>query len=80
MCIRDSPESITYTPTRKGYKLEGWYTDSSLTNKVVDGNENYTPTEDITLYATWIVDEEQTKNLSYTVEYYKAVSYTHLTI
>ena len=32
------------------YKLLGWYTDSSFTNKV---DETFVPTEDTTLYAKW---------------------------
>jgi uncharacterized repeat protein (TIGR02543 family) len=63
-------ENITYVPTRYGYTFGGWYTESECTNSVTGTNGVYKPTENITLYAKWEVDEEQTKTLSYTVEFY----------
>jgi len=42
-------------PTKSGSTFEGWYTESSLTNKVSSGT--YRPTADITLYAKWTEDK-----------------------
>ena len=43
------------TPTRIGYKFEGWYLDDgTFNNKVENG---YTVTEDITLYAKWTANK-----------------------
>ena len=55
--------------TRTGYTFEGWYSDSSYTNKVTTISK--TEVGDKTLYAKWEKDGSQTKKLSYTVEYYK---------
>lgn len=38
------------TPTRAGYKFNGWATSSDATS---GSTGSYTPTKDITLYATW---------------------------
>ncbi len=38
------------TPTRNGYRFEGWATDSAATSGVTG---EYTPTGDVTLYAVW---------------------------
>ena len=61
--------SVTYAPSRNGHIFAGWYSEADCKNKVSDGT--YTPTKNITLYAHWEIDESQTKELSYTVEYYK---------
>ena len=51
--------SVNYTPERTGYTFEGWYKDSACTEQVTTAeNTEYTPKEDITLYAKW------TKNLT----------------
>ena len=44
-------------PVRTGYKFDGWYSNSSLTNKVGNGGANYVPNGNITLYAKWIKRE-----------------------
>lgn len=41
------------TPTKTGYIFRGWYSDSTFKTKVGNGGENYTPTENVTLYAKW---------------------------
>ncbi|MBO5409295.1 MAG: InlB B-repeat-containing protein, partial [Clostridia bacterium] len=56
-----SPASATYegtaltlpTPTRTGYKFNGWYTAASGGTRAGGAGENYIPTADITLYAQW---------------------------
>ena len=63
--------SNTNKPTRYGYLFAGWYEDENATGARLDSNGEYTPTADITLYAKWIIDGENTKTLTYTVEYYK---------
>lgn len=46
--------SITLpTPSRIGYTFEGWYKESSLTNKAGDAGASYTATATTTLYAKW---------------------------
>ncbi|MDP3387004.1 MAG: InlB B-repeat-containing protein [Eubacteriales bacterium] len=40
--------------TRTGYTLEGWYTNSGLTNKVAFP---YTVTDDVTFYAKWTINQ-----------------------
>lgn len=42
--------NITYTPKKYGYDFEGWYTESTLDNKITS---TYTVTSDVTLYANW---------------------------
>lgn len=42
--------NISYAPKKYGYDFEGWYTESTLDNKISD---SYTVTEDVTLYANW---------------------------
>ena len=42
--------NITYTPKKYGYDFEGWYTESTLDNKI---SISYTVTDDVTLYANW---------------------------
>ena len=54
--------SVRYTPTRTGYVFEGWYEEADCINKVSDGD--YTPIEDVTLYAKWEVYDYR-----YTVNY-----------
>ena len=41
-------------PKIEGYTLEGWYSDSTLSIKVGNGGEKYTPMESMTLYAKWV--------------------------
>ena len=56
-----SPASATYqgtaltlpTPTRTGYKFNGWYTAASGGTKVGDAGATYVPSANITLYAQW---------------------------
>ena len=55
-------------PTREGYEFQGWYTDEDTTEAY---NFNTAVTQNITLYAKWEKDHYATKELSYTVEYYK---------
>ena len=64
------------TPVKDGYQFEGWYlkdaeTVVTTTQKYSDlaGNDDTVTT--VTLVAKWTADAEQTKELSYTVEYYK---------
>jgi uncharacterized repeat protein (TIGR02543 family) len=45
-------DDITYTPTREGYALDGWYRDINLTTPMTFTTM---PAEDITLYAKWDV-------------------------
>ncbi len=40
-------------PTKEGFRLEGWYKDAALTQKVTFP---YTPSASITLYAKWVPD------------------------
>lgn len=51
------------TPVREGYKFEGWYTDSKLTNKF---DESTAITKTYTLYAKWTkiedADEKETQD------------------
>lgn len=42
--------NISYAPKKYGYDFEGWYTESTLDNKISD---SYTVTDDVTLYANW---------------------------
>lgn len=42
------------TPTRNGYKFDGWYTKDNI--YVGKNGENYTPESTITLYAHWTID------------------------
>lgn len=41
------------TPTQTGYDFKGWYDAASDGDKIADGGEDYTPSEDIVLYAQW---------------------------
>ena len=41
------------TPTRTGYTFGGWYSDSTLKTSAGAAGANYTPTNDVTLYAKW---------------------------
>jgi len=41
------------SPTRDGYKFEGWYDAISGGNKIGNGGASYTPTKATTLYAHW---------------------------
>ena len=41
------------TPTRTGYKFNGWYTATSGGTKIGDAGASYTPSANITLYAQW---------------------------
>lgn len=45
------------TPSWTGYTFGGWYSDSSLTNKVGDGGYSYTPSGNTSLYAKWVSNE-----------------------
>lgn len=45
------------TPAKTGYTFGGWYSDSGLNTSVGDGGASYTPSEDITIYAKWIVNK-----------------------
>lgn len=52
--IVEEGESITLpTLVEPGYEFGGWYSDYELTSPVGDGGANYTPTDNITLYAKW---------------------------
>ena len=42
--------NISYAPKKYGYDFEGWYTESTLDNKI---SNSYTVTDDVTLYANW---------------------------
>ena len=48
---------------KDGYILEGWYTDSEFKNKFVEGTKM--GTQDVTLYANWILDT----SAKYTVKF-----------
>lgn len=41
------------TPTRDGYRFNGWYTAASGGTKVGDANASYYPTGNVKLYAQW---------------------------
>lgn len=41
------------TPTRTGYKFNGWYTAANGGTKIGDAGASYKPTSSITLYAQW---------------------------
>ena len=56
-------------PKREGYEFQGWYTGEDATASVYDFDTAVT--QDITLYAKWEKDDNATKELKYTVEYYK---------
>ena len=43
----------TRNPSKTGYTFNGWYSNTTLTTKVVDGNASYTPTTSIKLYGKW---------------------------
>ena len=73
-------------PTKTGHTFVGWYTEASDGNQILTSDNIGTGTEvsgymntakqwvmveDKILYAHWEIDESQTKELSYTVEYYK---------
>ena len=57
-------------PKKPGYTFDGWFTAATGGSKVTSKStvEN---AEDHTLYAQWSEDTTATKELSYTVEYYK---------
>ena len=42
--------NVSYVPKKYGYDFEGWYTESTLNNKI---SNSYTVTDDVTLYANW---------------------------
>ena len=63
-------ESGAFGFTKEGYSFAGWYGDKAGTGKDRQG-EKITLDRGITFYAQWEKDETQTKDLSYTVEYYK---------
>ena len=66
----DAGETLTYpTATRTGYILEGWYTDSTLTNKYSFSGEI---TESFTLYAKWLPNSN---NYNKTSSYNSSSSY-----
>lgn len=44
------------TPVKEGHTSTGWYSDNTFTNKVVNTNENYMPTGNITIYAEFAPD------------------------
>ena len=44
------------TPTRTGYKFQGWYTAASGGTKIGDAGASYTPSANITLYAQWEIN------------------------
>ena len=44
------------TPTRTGYTFNGWYTEVSGGNRVGGADDDYTPSDDITLYAQWQIN------------------------
>lgn len=39
---------------KEGYSFGGWYSDSALTKPVGRPGEEYTPTDSVTLYASWV--------------------------
>ena len=41
------------SPERAGYRLVGWYTDATCTNKAPLTDGKYIPNENVTLYAKW---------------------------
>ena len=47
------------TPIKDGYEFKGWYTESTLENKVGNDNNEYTPEKDLTLYAKWEAKEPE---------------------
>ena len=68
------------TATRIGHTLAGWYKESSLTNFVGNAGDDYSPSENITLYAKWDrptckvtlvskVDEENIVSISMDAQY-----------
>lgn len=50
MSVKNNRSVTLPTPTKSGYTFDGWYTESSLKNKV---SSPYVPTKNITLYAGW---------------------------
>lgn len=44
------------TPTKSGYRFNGWSTTSGATSGTLTGGSSYTPTANVTLYATWVAD------------------------
>ena len=49
---------VHYIGLKSGYTISGWYDNASGTGMNYDADESYTPTGDITLYATWGYDSE----------------------
>jgi uncharacterized repeat protein (TIGR02543 family) len=46
------------TPTRTDYIFKGWSTDPNATSGIIG---SYTPSSDVTLYATWVEDQAKAK-------------------
>ena len=44
---------ILPSPERTGYIFDGWYTQRNAGSKIGNGNDAYTPSADVTLYAKW---------------------------
>jgi uncharacterized repeat protein (TIGR02543 family) len=42
------------TPTRAGFKFDGWFEDAATTRKLGNGNASYTPNATRTLQAKWV--------------------------
>ncbi|MCL1873473.1 MAG: InlB B-repeat-containing protein, partial [Clostridiales bacterium] len=69
---------LSDSPTRAGYIFLGWAYDKdddtpdfTVAGAVVTPPTFPMPADDVILYAVWEVNEEDTKDLRYTVEYYK---------
>jgi len=54
----------TRNPSKTGYTFDGWYSDTALTTKEVNGNASYTPTKSIRLYGKWNIN---TYTIGYTL-------------
>lgn len=60
------------TPTRAGYNFNGWATSSSATSGVLG---TYTPTGNVTLYATWSIAEDAVMHYKENGEWMHGVAY-----
>jgi len=54
------------TPTRPGYKFDGWYLDEDCTQPVL---RTYVLTKDTTIYAKWLVDPDDSVLLVFDANY-----------
>lgn len=54
VAVYESRPIILPAPEKPGFSFGGWYADEELTVPVGGEGDEYTPTEDVTLYAKWV--------------------------